>query len=314
MNRRLKKILSLIAAAMMSALALHAQEPTDTVSKANDGVTYLDPLFEYPIAPEDISDFSGKCDWLAENFWNKFDTKTKNAVDQAKINHAFSTYATTCQYASKDKVSNAIDRIMKNLQKNPTLLVQFVKAAEESIYGSRAEVYIDELYVKILKNALSNKKFPKNRRARYESQLKQLEGSLVGGSPAVFDFTRPNGDAARFFPMGTPTILIFGNPGEVDSRINRIRMEAKVAFREAVDGGKINVLYIIPDKEEGWESKFDGFPKNWTTGASDSINSLYDLRATPEVYVIGKEGKIVAKHQNALSAVEIALSLINSEK
>lgn len=319
MNIHIKNIRSIaistqLAIAAITAPQVFAQELPDSVAaSADNGVIYVAPLFEYPIAPEELTDFGAKCDWLAENFWNKLDVKSKQPVDQAKLNHAFSTYASTCQYASRDIVAVAIDKLMKNMQKNPTLLLQFVKAAEESIYGPRAEIWIDGMYVRILNDALACKRFPKSRKAKYEAQLKKLQSSMVGETPATFDFTRPNGDPARFFPMGTPTIIIFGDPECDDCRRSFLRLETNVAFCKAVEDGKLNVLYIIPDPQAGWEKKVDWIPSLWSVGASDSVADIYDMRTMPEVYVIDKEGKISAKHVTALQAADIALSLLNSE-
>lgn len=304
--------ISIMALAAICASDTFAIETTDSAEVFDRGVMYVTPLFEYPVAPDNIESFSGKCDWLAENFWKSLNVKSKDAVDQIKLNHAFSTYATTCQYATKEKVSIAIDKLMKSIQKNPSLLLQFTKAAEESIYGPRAEVWIDELYVKILRNALASKKFPKSRKPRYEYQLKILEGSMIGSTPATFDFKRPNGDAAKYFPMTTPTIIIFGDPDCDDCRRSRLRMETNVAFTKAISDGKLNVLYIIPDPTDGWEKKVNGFPRNWTIGASETVADLYDMRQSPEIYVIDANGKIVEKHIDTLRAMEKSLSLINN--
>ena len=192
------------------------------------------------------------------------------------------------------------------------LLYQMTKAAEEDIYGPRAEVWIDELYVRILKAALASKKFPASKRARYELQLRQLEGTMIGSAPEKFDFVRPNGDAARYFPMATPTIIIFGNPDCDDCRMGKLRMQSNVAFSKAVADGKVNVLFIIPDAEEGWQSQLTDFPSNWTVGASDSVADIYDLREIPEVYVISSDGKVVNKHIGVLDAIATTLSLIDS--
>lgn len=304
--------ISIMALVAIYASNTFAIENTDSAEVFDRGVMYVSPLFEYPIAPDDIESFSGKCDWLAENFWKSLDVKSKDAIDQIKLNHAFSTYASTCQYATKEKVSIAIDKLMKSIQKNPTLLLQFTKAAEESIYGPRAEVWIDELYVKILRNALASKKFPKSRKPRYEYQLKVLEGSMIGSTPATFDFKRPDGDAAKYFPMTTPTIIIFGDPDCDDCRRSRLRMETNVAFTKALSDGKLNVLYIIPDPTDGWEKKVNGFPRNWTIGASETVADLYDMRQSPEIYLIDASGKIVEKHIDTLRAMEKSLSLINN--
>ncbi len=287
-----------------------AQEISDSTVLSDHGVMYMDPLFEYPIAPENLTEFREKCDWLAENFWNPLDVKAKEAVDQTKLNHAFQVYATTGQYAAKEKVTSAVDKLMKSLQKNPMLLYQMTKAAEENIYGPRAEIWIDELYSQILTAALSNKKFPKTKRARYELQLKQLNGSTVGKQPTEFSFVRANGEPAKYFPMATPTIIIFGDPDCDECRMGKLRMQSNVAFSKAVADGRLNVLFIIPDPEDGWQAKVADFPKNWTVGASDTVSELYDMREIPEVYLIGSDGNIVEKHVSVIKAMNTALSLL----
>lgn len=303
------KILALSLSLLGGVVCSLAQEPVDSTSMIDTGVLYLEPLFEYPIAPEEITEFREKCNWLAENFWNPLDIKAKDAVDQARLNHAFKVYASTVQYADKDRVTAAVDRLMKALQKNPMMLYQFIKAAEENIYGPRAEFWIDELYARMLRAALDNKKFPKTKRPRYELQLKQLENTKVGDEPAKFDFIRANGDVAQYFPMSTPTVIIFGDPDCDQCSLGKLRMQANVAFSKAVTDGKINVLFIIPDPEDGWQAKVADFPKSWTVGASGSVSDIYDLRDVPEVYVIGSDGKLINKHIGIVDAMNITLSL-----
>lgn len=305
------KILMLSVAFLGCSTVSIAQAPNDSTELIESGIMYVDPLFEYPVAPEELSEFSDKCNWLVDNFWNPLDLKAKDAVDQAKLNHAFKVYATTCQYADRDKVTVAVDKLMKNLQKNPILLFQMTKAAEETIYGPRAEFWIDELYAKILSSALASKKFPNSKRTRYELQLKQLENSMVGRNPARFEFERANGEPAQYFPMATPTIIIFGDPDCDECRMGKLKMQSNVEFSKAVNDGKINVLFIIPDPEEGWQGQVADFPKNWSVGASDNVADIYDIREVPEVYVIDSEGIVANKHINVIKAMSTALSLIN---
>lgn len=298
-----------VSAALLCAAAMSAQDPQPERME-EDGVVYLAPLFEYPTAPEELGSMEEKCGWIVDNFWTPMDFKSQTPVDQAKLNHAFGVYTIGCQYAPKVKAEASADRLLKNLQKNPTLLVQFVKAAEENLYGPRADVWIDELYIKFLNAAVSNKKISKARKAKYEAQIKQLQNTVVGHTPATFDFERPNGDPAQYFAMSTPTIIMFGDPDCDDCRQSRLRMESNVAFSRAVTDGKINVLFIIPDPEDGWQKMASGFPKGWILGASDQVSDIYDIRQTPDVYLIGGDGKIVAKHLSPLAAMQQALSLI----
>ena len=137
---------------------------------------------------------------------------------------------------------------------------------------------------------------------------------MVGSQPARFDFVRPNGDAAQFFPMSTPTIIIFGDPDCDQCRMGKLRMQSNVTFSKAVADGKINVLFIIPDADEGWQNKLSDFPANWTVGASDTVAEVYDLRDVPEVYLIGADGTLVNKHMGVLDAMNAALYMLDSSK
>lgn len=301
----------LISASLIVGVAISkAETPGNSAELIDSDIMYVDPLFEYPVAPEELSEFRDKCNWLVDNFWTPLDIKSKGAVDQAKLNHAFKVYATTCQFADKDKVTLAVDKLMKNIQKNPTLLVQMSKAAEETIYGPRAEFWIDELYARILSSALASKKFPEGKRARYSHQLKQLQNTMMGSAPARFDFVRANGETAQYFPMATPSIIIFGDPECDDCRMGKLKMQSNVEFSKAVADGKINVLFIIPDADSGWQEKVADFPKNWTVGASDTVGDIYDIREVPEVYLIDSDGKIANKHIGVVNAMAYALQLI----
>ncbi|MDE6343030.1 MAG: DUF5106 domain-containing protein, partial [Muribaculaceae bacterium] len=307
----MKKSIIMAAAALSLSFGMQAQTEAPADSAVFDhGVVYVEPLFEYPSAPENIETFRDKCNWLVENFWKPLNVNPKETVDQAKLSDAVKVYITACQYADKAKTVASVEKLYKSIQKNPSLLFQMTKAAEETIFGPRAEVWIDELYVEILRNALSQKKFPAQRRARYEAQLKQLENSLLGGKPASFGFVRPDGSPATYFPMSTPTLIFFGSPDCDDCRMAKLRLQSNVAFNKAINEGKINVLYIIPDADEGWEKKVSDYPSKWAVGASDTVSEVMDIRDIPDIYVIDGEGKIVSKHSSLTESMQTILSLV----
>ncbi|MDE6290880.1 MAG: thioredoxin family protein, partial [Muribaculaceae bacterium] len=111
--------------------------------------------------------------------------------------------------------------------------------------------------------------------------------------------------------MSTPTIILFGDPDCDDCRMGKLRMQSNVAFSKAVADGKVNVIFIIPDAESGWETKVSDFPKSWAVGASEEVADLYDMREIPEVYVVDSDGKIAFKHITPVQAIDRILSLIN---
>lgn len=266
------------------------------ISPIKAEVIEIDPLFEYPIAPEEIVSLTDKSNWLMQHFWDQMDFKKKEAVNQAALNDAFATFVFPMQWAEKTEVDKAVDMMIAQLQKNPTLLVQFTKAAEEALYGKRAKLWIDEIYLKYLDAFLKNKKVSDVRKQRYRRQYNILKNSQIGDFPKSFEFTTPTGDPGNFAPIGVFTIIEFGDPDCDDCRMAKLKLETDMRFTSLVDRGLVNIMFIIPDPVDGWQTKLGTYPSNWVVGASDTVSDILDIRNTPSFYIIGKDGKIVAKN------------------
>lgn len=269
-------------------------------------VIEVDPIFEYPIAPEEIPTLTDKSNWIMQHFWDNMDFKNKEALNQAAVNDAVRTYCMPMQFADKVEVDKGVDKLIAQLTKNPTLLVQFTKGFEEALYSNRAILWIDEVYMKVLDAFLKNKKLSAARKARYQRQLKQLQNTKTGEVAPTFKFTTPTGNPGTYEPIGVFTIIEFGNPDCDDCRHAKLRMETDVAFSSLVDKGLVNILFITPDPEDGWQSKMTGFPTNWVIGASDTVADELDIRITPSFFVVGKDGKLMAKNISVEQAMNIA--------
>lgn len=302
----IKKILILSLVIIPSFGEINAQQNDDASALE---VLTIQPLFDYPMAPEEVDGLTNKSNWLMQNFWKPMDFKTKKAVDQNALNDAFSVWSVPMQWAERDEVIKANDNIIKQIEKNPTLLMQFTKAAEMALYDpSRARVLIDEIYVKYLQAYLRNKKIPENRKLRYQHQLQSLENSKIGDVPPSFTFTSPTGDKKNFRPNGIFTIIEFGNPSCTDCRHSKLKLETNAALTNLVDKGMVNILFIIPDPEEGWQTEVAGYSSKWSVGASENVDELYDLRLTPAFYVIDKDDKIIGKNITAEQVLKLTQS------
>lgn len=275
--------------------------------RAQADVIEIQPLFEYPVAPEEIQSLGDKSNWLMQHFWDQMDFKKNSAVDQTALNDAFRVYTLPMQWADKVEVNKSVDNILSKISKNPTLLLQFTKAAEENLYSSRARIWIDEVYVKFLEAFLKNKKFTKTRKLRYQEQLKRITNSMIGNKAPTFNFVTPTGNPGKYEPIGVFTIIEFGDPDCDDCRHAKLKMETDMQFTSLVDRGLVNVLFIIPDPVEGWQTNIGDYPSNWIVGASDDVSDILDIRISPSFYVIDKEGNIVAKNVFVEQAKKLAM-------
>lgn len=275
-------------------------------STINAEVVEIDPIFEYPVAPEEINSLTEKSNWIMQHFWDRMDFKSKEALNQAAVNDAMRVFVFPMQWAEKAEVDKSVDKLVKQISKNPTLLLQFTKAAEEALYSPRAALWIDEVYCKFLEGFVKSRKMSEIRKKRYDRQLRQIKNSMVKQTPASFGFSTPEGNKGSFDPIGVFTIVEFGDPDCEDCRMAKLKMDTDIRFSDLVDKGLVNMMFITPDPADGWQQKMTGFPKKWIVGASDTVSDILDIRSTPSFYVIGRDGKLIAKNVSYIDAMNLA--------
>ena len=271
----------------------------------------VEPLFEYPVAPEEIESLNEKCDYLVKHFWDNFNFKNKTSVDQYALTEAMQVYVTPMRYASKKEVDQSIEKLIGKISATPTLQLQFTKAAEENLFGPRADFWSDELYLKFLDAIIRNKKIKDNRKEKYIKQAKILRESAEGNKAPSFTFNDRNGEQKVYFPMSTPTLLIFGNPDDTDWRLSRLKMDSNLKLDDAIKKGKVNIIYILPNPVENWQNMVSNYNSFWTVGESPEVTEFYDLRLNPSIYLIGSDGSILSKNINIENGVNSILELVN---
>ena len=274
-------------------------------------VIEIKPLFEYPVAPEDQESLVDKCNYLVRHFWENFDFKNKQPVDQYALNEAFQVYTTPMRYANKKEVDQSVDKLIGKISGNSLMLLQFMKAAEENLYGPRADFWSDDLYLKFLDAIIKNKKISDSRKSRYIQQASTIRSSSEGSTAPSFDFTDVNGNLKNYFPMSTPTLIIIGDPEDTDWRLARLKLESNFKLSDALEKGKVNILYIIPTLSENWEKMVSNYNSHWSVGLSADISKQYDVRVLPSIYLVGSDGKILFKNISLQEAVDSLLGNLN---
>lgn len=272
-------------------------------SVGDDEKIAIKPLFEYPTAPENLSDLNQKCNYLVEHFWDKLDTKSKKVVDQNALFHAFTVFISPMQWADKEVSHNATDKLISKISKNPTLTLQMTKAAEEAIYGPRAEMFIDEIYLKFLNAIVKNKKVSDLYRSRYEKQLTALEGSMPGKTAPAFNFIDREGETKLFTPTGNYTLIEFGDPSCYDCKMTELKLEANAAISDLVKRGKLNICFFVTTPDDSWVESTKEYPSSWIVGSAEDADEKYDIRLKPTLYIIGPDGKILNKNISINTAI-----------
>ncbi len=280
--------------------------------KSDSAQIIIAPLFEYPVAPEELEDLTERTNYLMEHFWDKMNFKTKQAVDQNALNDAFGVYASAIPYADRSKVVISVNKLLKSLSKNPTLLYQFTKAAEDNLYGPRAGVWIDEVYMKFLEETVKNKKISQGRKARFADQLLRLTNTRSGETMAPLQLNDSEGKIEEWKPTAPLNVIEFGSPDCDDCRRARILMDVNLPFLDKLEDGSVSMTFVIieEDPDGMLMGMTKNYPAGWKVGGNDTAVEIFDLRSTPSFYILDAEGKILAKNLD----VNSMLNFLNQER
>lgn len=279
---------------------------------------YIEPLFEYPMAPEELPDLKSKSEYVLSHFWDNMDFNGVGTVDQNALNHAFKTYTAALPFSSADVAVNSVNSLLKSAKGSPTLLLQLTKAAEESLYGPRADFWSDDLYKMFLKAVISEKSIPDIRKARYERQLRLLESCAVGKKFPQIRLTLRNGRHREFKADKEWTLIEIGNPDCDDCRFAKTKLSMASDLQEMVEDGELEILFIVadavPEDQPELLEQFSSYPLYWTPAISYGADDRLDIRTTPCFYLLGKKGDILGKNMDVSSAIDKLRSLKNKGK
>lgn len=310
--KHMKKILKLLM--LLLPLLASAQESADTAASRQPIV--LPPLFDYPVASEDM-DWETRSNWLATHFWDSFDFKVKS-VGQQQLNHAFNTWIVPLHYADPKVCAEAVESLVKKLDKNPTLLLQFTRAAEASIYSAEtAQIWLDEAYLPFVRALIANKKIPATQKTRYIYEEKRIANSLIGEKFPALTVTDRWGAKSIFAPEGAYTLVEFGDPSCSECQMARIAIKSDDLFSEARERGLLRIAFILPDadlSDSSWMEEVADYPADWTVAAGEGIDEIVDIKLSPAIFLVNPEGKLLLKNVDFTPVREIIRNVVEEDK
>lgn len=303
-------LLSTLALWACNGKAQNAEQPDsvaladtsmDSMALAEEHIVVIPPLFEYIEAPDNLPDLQSRTDYLMDHFWDPFDFKNSKVVDQNALNHAFGVYVQTMPYASEKHVKESVKKLISKIKNNPGLSYQFTRAAEENLYGPRAEIWGDEIYISFLQNLMDNKKIDESKKKKYAGHLALLQRSAVGAAFPKINLYNNHNTATSIQQGKGITLVEFTTPFNEDFRYANLKLDISSVVNDMIDDGTLNVDVIFLNSEMP-----DGeLPDKWNTFYSDNAADVVDLRFYPSFYILDSNNVIIAKNQPVDRAIEI---------
>lgn len=270
-----------------------------------------DTYFPYPIVPDSIKTLNGRCNYLADHFWDFCDLQ-KAFSSRAKMAQEYKTYLSIISNADADRAISALSAFMKKLDKQPKDQLYLAGVAEGYMYADTAEQWVDQLYLPVTEAVVANKRVDKDSKARFAQQSEILRNSMAGQKVGAVPYITREGEKRTLLNDSASVVVVFFNdPDCSDCNMARIRLHADISTSELIAEGKLKVVAIsVTDPDEEWQKFAASMPEEWTVGASPDADLMIDLRfGTPDFYVIGRKHDIRFKHLNIDQVLDVARQL-----
>lgn len=270
-----------------------------------------DSYFPYPIVPDSVATFQGRCNYLADHFWD-FCEMSKAFSAKQKMADELKIFLSVMANAEPAAGVNGVKKLMAKLEKQPKDQLFMATVAEGHLFGDTAELWIDELYLPFAEAIAANKRISKAEKARFVNQAEVLRRSLVGHPAPSLPYTLRDGSQGNLQTDSAEVLIVFFNdPDCSDCNMARLRLDADISMNELISEGKVKVVAIsLCEADDEWRAAAERFPGAWRVGASPDADLTIDLRAgTPDFYIMGRNGIIRYKHLNIDQVLDVARQL-----
>ncbi|MDE6079609.1 MAG: DUF5106 domain-containing protein [Duncaniella sp.] len=262
-----------------------------------------------PIVPDSISTLAGRCNYVADHFFDFCDLK-KAFSSRARMGDEIRTYLEILPQASPERAQAAASRLMEQLAKQPADQLYVATLAEEAYYSDSAAAWYDRLYLPFASAVADNKKIQRAEKARFVRQAKVLEGSLIGSKVAPLEYVTPSGERRNLDMDNAEAVLVMlADPTCSDCSMARLRLDADASLRELVDEGrfKVVVIGIADPADPEWQAKAAEMPSSWTVGANPDVDTLWDMRVSgPSLFIFDRKHNLRWKHLTTDMVLDIA--------
>lgn len=240
-----------------------------------------------------------------EDFWENYDfTDTAKIKDPDYGEQAFVDFINLFPNSSEESITKGIDRwIEKSVTAGKEVFKSFDSIADKYLYNVNSPYYNEKYYALILKQYIQSPVVDKLRKEKYKILLDLINKNNVGTPATDFTFkTQENKNYSLYRIKSDYIILFFYQPGcpVCEQHISLLR--ENTLFQDLLKKN-VTMLAIYPDGDEKkWENYKENIPVSWINGMDsnkDLLNKrLYDLKASPTIYLLDKDKKVIFKDGN----------------
>lgn len=276
--------------------------------------------FPYPSIPATLRTPQERGAYLLEHYWDRYNfadtalTAKENVAEQGFVNFIDLIPRMDSVAAVRGIDAFAGKAFNKGAEKKVS--GYFASLAEHYLYDPNSPMRNDNLYMLFLAPMSTSEAFTATERNRYMFQKKNLEKNNVGDTATDFAYVDRGGRRNTLHSTeGEYTLIYFNDP---DCENCHAITKLFAADSLLADNPRLTVLALYPDSDtDEWRRKKQPFPPTWIDAYSPNgevgARQLYFIRATPTIYLLDKDKKVVLKDPPSRMAIDFLRNLFNEK-
>lgn len=263
--------------------------------------------FLLPELPATMTNPDDRARFLSMHYWDRFDFSNETLITRPEITEqAFVDYVNILNYISDEDAKKSLRNTLDKAEANKAMYTHFASLFDKYYYGPNSPFRNEKLYIPVLRQLVKSSLLDNEVKSRYEFQLSMTLKNQVGTKASNFDYTDASGKTSGMYSIQSDyLILMFSNPGcpTCAAAIRSMRLSAGInnaLKRNTPDRTMLTImtLYLENDMDE-WRAHLPELPAQWINaydkGMTITKKRLYDVQATPTIYLLDKDKKVILK-------------------
>lgn len=240
-----------------------------------------------------------------DRYWDAYDFTDTAAMKNPDIGEqGFVDFLALLPTVSLGQANNHITGLLSKAESDSTVFAHFVALAERYLHHPNSPMYNESYYEPVLDFLTTSKWSDNADRWRAKKELNLIRKNRPGHAAEDFSFRPASGRASKMSEIeGLYTVLFFYEPGCPSCEEAIAQLSADNLFKALVGDGRVKMLavYASGDKK-AWEGYRASLPEDWINAFDEKMavltNDLYDLKASPTIYLLDQEKKVILKDTN----------------
>lgn len=240
--------------------------------------------------------------YYAEHAFDNYPFDDERMLNTPMLAQRFREYCANLYYMQPERSSVIADQMLTRAQVNATTYHNFFDRMEKVLGTLTSPYWTEEIYIAMLRNALSYEKLEEKRRNYYQQLLNLHTKNLAGTIATNFNILWSDGTKSTLHDIESEYILLyFQNPDCPTCTEVRGKLAENAEVNQAIASGKLKLVTIYFEQDEDLWRRYlankanPSYLHGWNQDHQIEEQNLYDLRIIPYMFLLDKDKRIIKK-------------------